>query len=129
MATPVDRASSAARLGQQNLAGRSLILRRYVNGVAVLGLAQRATIGETRAEEYLEGGAVVITRYRDYFIDVDDYVIGGEPTSPQIDDQIVETIDGEQLTFQVLPAGGGPVTRFSDRAQRIWRVHTRQIRD
>jgi hypothetical protein len=126
MATPVDRATSAARQGQKSLAGRFVILKRFVDGVAATGRAL-ATVGETRADEFVEGGAVVLTRFRDYLIDVSDYVIAGEETEPSIDDQIIETIDGVSVTFQVLPTPGSAGVRHSDRARQVWRLHTRQV--
>lgn len=128
MTTPVGQASNAARLAQKALAGRSLVLRRYVNGVAQTGYVMKATVGETRADEYLESGIVTVTRFRDFFIDVGDYVINGEVTEPQMDDQIDEVIDGQTVTFQVLPAGGGPAYRHSGPTRSVWRVHAREMR-
>jgi hypothetical protein len=126
MPTPIDRAANAARLGQKNLAGRIVVLKRFVGGVAKLGQAM-VTVGETRADEFLEGGAVVATRFRDYLIDVGDFIIAGEVTEPAIDDQIIETIDGAQVVFQVLPTPGGAGVRHSDRGRQVWRLHTRQV--
>ena len=127
MPTPVERAILAARAPQKRISGRSVVLRRYVGGVEKLGYAI-ATLGETRSEEYQSEEMVVTVRFRDFFIDVKEYVIGGELTTPQPDDQIDETIDGLVVTFQVLPVAGEP-NRFSDSSRTIWRIHTREAKD
>lgn len=127
MATPVERAILAARGPHKRISGRRVLLRRFVGGVAKLGYAI-ATIGETRSDEYQSEEMVVTVRFRDYFIDVKEYVIGGELTEPHPDDQIDETIDGVVVTFQVLPAAGEP-NRYSDVTRTVWRIHTREAKD
>lgn len=127
MPTPVERAILATRAPQKRISGRQVVLRRYVGGAATLGYAI-ATIGETRSDEYQSEDMVVTVRFRDYFIDVKDYVIGGELTTPRPDDQIDETIDGVVVTFQVLPAAGEP-NRHSDSSRTVWRIHTREAKD
>lgn len=127
MPTPVERATLAARTSQKRLSGRNVVLRRYVGGAAVLGYCV-ATVGETRSEEYLSEEMAVLVRYRDFFIDTKDYVIGGELTTPQPDDQIDETIDGTVVTFQILPNPGEP-NRHSDMGRTVWRLHTKEAKD
>ena len=127
MPTPVERANLAARTMHKRLSGRSVVLRRYVGGVEKLGYAT-ATIGETRGEEYISEDMTVLVRYRDFFIDVKEYVIDGVQVEPQPDDQIDETIDGVVYTFQVLPNAGEP-NRFSDTGRTIWRLHTKEAKD
>lgn len=127
MPTPVERAILATRAPQKRISGRQVVLRRYVGGAAVTGYAI-ATIGETRSDEYQSEEMVVTVRFRDYFIDTKDYVIGGELTTPRPDDQIDETIDGVVVTFQVLPAAGEP-NRHSDSSRTVWRIHTREAKD
>lgn len=127
MVTPLEKAILAARGPQKRVSGRHVVLRRFVNGVAKLGYAI-ATIGETRSDEAVSEDMVVTVRFRDYFIDSKDYVINGEITEPQPDDQIDETIDGTVITFQVLPAAGEP-NRYSDMARRTWRIHTREAKE
>lgn len=127
MPTPVERAILAARGPQKRISGRRVVLRRYVSGVVKLGYAV-ATIGETRSEEYISEEMAVHVRYRDYLIDVKEYVIGGELVEPQPDDQIDETIDGVVVTFQVLPHPGEP-NRHSDATRTTWRLHTKEAKD
>lgn len=127
MTTPIERAILAARAPQKRVSGRRVILRRYINGVAKLGYAV-ATVGETRSEEYTSEEMAILVRYRDYLIDVKDYIIDGELTEPQPDDQIDETIDGMVVTFQILPHAGEP-NRHSDSTRTVWRLHTKEAKD
>jgi len=127
MVTPVEKAMLAARGPHKRISGRLVVLRRYVDGVAVLGSAT-ATVGETKSEEYVTEDMVVLVRYRDFFIDTKDYVVGGELTEPQPDDQIDETIDGTVVTFQILPNVGEP-NRHSDVTRTIWRIHTKEAKE
>lgn len=126
MTTPLDKAVLAVRKPVKRVSGRDVVLRRYVDGEEVLGYAV-ATVGETRSEEFPSDDVVITVRFRDYLIDVADYLIGGELTEPQSDDQIDETIDGEVVTFQILPVQG-EANRFSDRTRAVWRVHTREAK-
>lgn len=127
MVTPVEKAILAARGPQKRVSGRRVVLRRYVNGVAKTGSAI-ATVGETRSEEFTSEEMAIYVKYRDYLIDVKEYVLGGELTEPQPDDQIDETIDGVVVTFQVLPSAGEP-NRHSDATRSVWRLHTKEAKD
>lgn len=117
----------AARAPIKRVSGRRVVLRRFVNGVEKLGYAI-ATVGETKSEEFVTEDMVVLVRYRDFFIDTKEYVIGGDLTEPQPDDQIDETIDGTVVTFQILPSAGEP-NRYSDMARTIWRIHTKEAKE
>lgn len=127
MVTPIEKAMLAARGPHKRVSGRRVVLRRYVDGVAKTGYAI-ATIGETRSEEYVSEEMAVLVRYRDFFIDTKEYVIDGELTEPQPDDQIDETIDGTVVTFQILPSAGEP-NRHSDMTRTIWRIHTKEAKE
>lgn len=127
MVTPIEKAMLAARGPHKRVSGRRVVLRRYVGGVAQTGYAI-ATVGETKSEEYVSEDMVVLVRYRDFFIDTKEYVIGGELTEPQPDDQIDETIDGTVVTFQILPSAGEP-NRHSDVTRTIWRIHTKEAKE
>jgi hypothetical protein len=127
MTTPVERAMLAARGPMKRVSGRRVVLRRFVDGVAQTGEAI-ATIGETRSEEFVTEDMAVLVRYRDFFVDTKEYVIGGELTDPQPDDQIDETIDGVVVTFQILPSAGEP-NRHSDMSRTIWRIHTKEAKE
>ena len=107
----------AARGPMKRVSGRRVVLRRFVGGVAQTGEAI-ATVGETRSEEFVTEDMAVLVRYRDFFVDTKEYVIGGDLTDPQPDDQIDETIDGVVVTFQILPSAGEP-NRHSDKSRTI----------
>jgi hypothetical protein len=128
MPTPVEKAILAARGPQKRISGRRVVLRRYVGGVEKTGYVEAATVGETTSQEFVTEEMAVTVRYRDYLIDVKDYIIDGEVTDPQPDDQIDETIGGLVVTFQVLPNSGEP-NRYSDMTRTTWRLHTKEVKD
>ena len=122
MVTPIQSAALAARAARKTVSGLPIVLRRG----SFETLVPRATVGETRTEDYIEGQAVVSVRYRDFLIDALDYVIDGDEVAPQVDDKIVQVLGGREVVFQVIPLPGEREYRRSDRSGFVWRVHTRE---
>lgn len=122
MVTPIQSAAQAARAARKEVSGLPVIIRRG----SFETLVRRATVGETRTEDFIEGQAVVSVRYRDFLIDALDYVVDGDPVAPQVDDKIVQSLGGKEVIFQVVPLPGEREYRRSDRSGFVWRVHTRE---
>lgn len=100
-------------------AGRTVLYRRGGDSVELT-----ATVGRTEWERADEDGLVRTWQSRDYVLAAEDLVLAGEPATPARGDQIVETIDGAEHVFRVLPAGGTDVYRWVDAGRRLLRVHT-----
>lgn len=123
LGNPIQAATKAARGSRKEISGLSIVLRRGTSETSIC----RATVGETRVDNYLEEGVSVSVRYRDFLIDVDDYRIDGRKVEPSIDDQIEQEIDGVTVTFQAVPLPGSREFRRSDRSGYVWRVHCREV--
>lgn len=123
MVTPIQAATQAARAARKVVSGLPIVIRRGAFETPVAF----ATVGETRTEDLVDGTLVVSVRYRDFFVDVADYRIDGDEVAPQVDDKIVQTINGRSVVFQVVPLPGEREYRRSDRSGFVWRIHTREV--
>lgn len=69
-----------------------------------------------------EGGSAKIWGDRDYFCFVADL-----PVIPERGDRIVEVIDGQEVTFELMDQYGEPAQRFGDPGRQFYRMHTKQV--
>jgi len=64
---------------------------------------------------------------RDYLVDAADLKINGVLIEPQRGDYIIETLKGQKIRHDVLAPNNEPDWRWSDRYQRIYRIHTKEL--
>lgn len=102
-------------------ASRSVTYQREGETVSV-----DATPGRTPYTVELEGGIAQQIESADWIIDAADLVLGGEQTEPQRGDRVIDTLNGQQLTYEVLAPGNEPVFVY-DRYRRRLRVHSKLI--
>ena len=86
-----------------------------------------ATVGRTLFEQDDGTGSIIRTEVRDYLIDVDDLLLGGDRVLPDRGDRI-EEVDGDQrFIYEVVPIGSEPHWRYSDPFRKTYRIHTKHI--
>lgn len=103
-------------------ASREVTYRRSSKFVKAL-----ATVGRTQFEQDDGTGAIIRTEVRDYLIDVDDLLLGGDKAVPERGDRI-EEVDGDQrFIYEVVPMGSEPHWRYSDPYRTTFRIHTKHI--
>lgn len=107
----------------QRVAGVSVSLRR--RGYADVSVT--ALPGSTMVEQITGDGSSMRSQSRDYLISVSDYAFGGSVSTPQVGDLIVETVDGVEQLYQLLPFAGEACARHSDQTRVTWRCHTKLI--
>ena len=60
------------------------------------------------------------TQTWDFILETDDLLlIDGEPTTPRIGDQIIETTETERLTYEVATLGGEKEWRYVDQDRKL----------
>lgn len=97
----------------------------YSRGAANTG-SITATIGNGEFNSVNEDAVVLTHRSRDYLIAVADLELDGQAIEPMAGDRITEGT----RTYEVLPIGDEPCARYSDDAyHRMWRIHTKLIRE
>ena len=69
-----------------------------------------------------EQGDTVTTREHSLIINVAELGI-----EPRAGDRITETIDGESVTWEVLPVAGAPCFRWWDRAKTAYEIDVMQV--
>ena len=90
-----------------------------------LAVEVRATIGQTVFEHDDGQGALIRTQVRDYLIDANRLVLGGETVLPKPGDHIRETADGKTFVYEVMAIAGEPCWRYSDPFRLKLRIHTK----
>lgn len=90
-----------------------------------IDLTGKVTLGQTLFVNRTPNGRgpSVVWGERDYFIAVAD--LPGR--APAKGDRITEVINGETVTFEVLPTLGEPEQRYTDATQTAYRVHTKRV--
>jgi len=101
---------------------RTVIYRRDALSAEV-----RATIGRSLYDQDNGEGIVTRSQVRDYLIDTSELLNSVIGTLPRRGDQIIETENNCQVTFEVMSLGGEPPWRYSDPFRLKLRIHTRQI--
>lgn len=124
MKSPEQRAFDASRRVHKTLRGVSVTIKRDSDITPNV----TATLGFT-GEQNFEGevGFALSTSFRDYLIDVADYVIDGVATTPALHDQIIEMVNGVTCIFEVLHDGTDTVADHDDTNQTFWRIHTKEV--
>jgi hypothetical protein len=99
----------------------------YTRGAVTLDVT--AWVGRTVYAQLPGAGTAVAVVYgeRDYLFPAA-ALAGLDPPEPRKGDRIEETIDGEDLTFEVLPGPAGePAWRYSDPGRTLVRVHCKKV--
>lgn len=98
----------------------------YIRGENTLS-ALDAIPSEERYEVADEEGVVQEIHSRDYLLTIDDLVIGGAAIEPRAGDRIVETVNGQTLTFEVFPVDRERCFRYRDHGRQSIRIHTKRV--
>ena len=64
---------------------------------------------------------------RDYLIPVASLALGGLFVTPQKNDRITESINGNAVIFELQTPTGEPCWRYSDQARTLYRVHCKRV--
>lgn len=112
----------------------------WLNGIRLTHLAQSvtykrdwetitvtATLGSTTYEVADEDGLLIQAKSTDFLIAASALVLGEGLVKPELGDQIIRTVGGEELTFEVLDLGGVGHYRPADQYGKVLRIHTKQI--
>lgn len=103
--------------------GRKVTYRRSQQAVEITG-----TVGNSVFEVVSESGLVELVHSRDYLIAADSLVLNDAAVLPRPGDQIVEGLNGQTLTHEVMcPDRNKPCWRYSDPYRRCLRIYTKQI--
>ncbi len=119
MSTLLDRGIAAHTARMKTGAGRVVVYQRIVDGVLS---AVNMTVWPGTAtfqRDVADPGASVVQADKCYLFAVADLYLGGANVLPVKGDRIIETIDGQDVTFELMNEKGRPVWEFND--------HTRQI--
>jgi hypothetical protein len=95
----------------------------YTSGPVAIDL--RATVGDTAVEVETMDGLTVRTHTRDYLVDAVDLVDLAGPSPVIIEPRRGDTITDDGQLYEVLPMAGEPCWRWSDRAHKRRRIHTK----
>lgn len=121
--SPEQRAFDASRRVHKQLRGRTITIKRGSN----LTLNVVVTLGFTGEQNFEgEAGFAFGTEFRQYLIDVADYVVDGEVVEPEMHDEFIEVINGKTVIFEVLQDGGATEADHDDTNRTFWRVHTKE---
>lgn len=112
----------------------------WLNGIRLTHLAQNvtykrdwetiavtATLGSTTYEIADEDGLLIQAKSTDFLIAASALILGEGQVAPKLGDQIIRTVGGEDLTFEVLDLGGVGHYRPADQYGTVLRIHTKQI--
>lgn len=86
-----------------------------------------ATLGSTTYEVADEDGLLIQAKSTDFLIAASALVLGEGVVTPKLGDQIIRTVDSEELVFEVLDLGGVGHYRPADQYGKVLRIHTKQI--
>ena len=87
-----------------------------------------ATVGKTVFRLDDGYGGLIREVSRDYLISSAELIIADEKVLPQKGDQIIEIINGQTVTHEVMaPGGDEPDWKFADPGQLTLRIHTKEI--
>lgn len=109
------------------MAGRQIVYQRTTAGVlAAVNLT--AWPGKSEFEVATNDGVAVSTADRCYLFAAADLYIGGANVLPEKGDRIIETIDGQDATFELMLDKSRPVWEFNDLTRTILRVWVKRVR-
>jgi len=102
---------------------RQIVYRRGGDEVTL-----QATVGRTLLKvDDGYGGVRMVWTDRDFLLAAQDLVLGGRPTLPERGDQILETVNGQTRTYEVMAPGNEPEWRWSDPHRTMLRIHTKLV--
>jgi len=105
------------------------VSRRFDGEPTRTGAITDAIVGRTVFRHTDVGPSAIEFGERDYLIPVASYIIGGRAVEPADGDRFVESVNGTDLTFEVLPVTGEPAWRYSDPDRTRYRVHVKRVTD
>lgn len=97
----------------------------YIRGESSIEV--KAVVGRSPQTVNDEGGLLIDIDSRPYMVMVEDLVIDDAATVPMRGDRIQQTIDGEDLLFEVLPTPGKQESQYSDAGRTQFRINTKRI--
>lgn len=128
MTTLLDRGIQAHIRRMNRGAGRCVVYQRNIGGILyapnVIVWPGRAGFERTNQEQLV----TVITADKGYLIEAAALYISGALVLPQKGDRIVETIHGQEFTFELMFDKGYPVWEFNDLTREILRLGTKRVR-
>lgn len=128
MTTLLDRGIQAHARRMKTGAGRCIVYQRQIGGI-LCAVNMIAWPGESKFERTNEEQLVtVIVADRCYLFPTADLFLNGANVLPEKGDRIVETIDGQLFTFEVMFDQNRPVWEFNDLTRQILRVWTKRVR-
>lgn len=86
----------------------------------------QAVVAETMAETVIGDEVLVQIKLRDFIIQVADLVLLGSPISPEQNDQIIQTVGSQTVTYSVFKMPGEKQAREWDRFGNSYRIHTKE---
>jgi len=95
----------------------------YVRGDDTVAVA--ATVGKTEFPVVGPDGVQSAVESRDYIINSVDLVLDGAVVIPQRGDQVRDTVNGVDRTYEVLSPGGTQHYRFTGPDNGLCRIHTK----
>ncbi len=74
-----------------------------------------------------EQGVLNEIHSRDYLVETNRLKIGGEVVEPRAGDRITETIEGQDMVFEVFPVDKQRCFRYRDASRQSIRIHTKRV--
>lgn len=125
MTTLFERSAGWLNTKLQTAAGRTVVYRRnqYASG--------NITAVVTRHEyPVLDDGLQLTITRDDWLFVASDLLIAGtgsEPIEPREGDEIIETLGGQELIYEVLPIADRPCFEWMDTFRKLILVHSKQV--
>lgn len=109
---------------RKQYAGRTIVYHRGDLSDTIDG----ATKGKTAGELQTEHGMTLAADISDWIIPVNDLVLNGQKIEPEEGDQIVETLNGTEVVWEVAsPGEPEPAWKYEDQYRQAYRIHTKQV--
>lgn len=106
-----------------NAAGQTLTYTRGVTSDTLTGWAGNEQRDQVQQPST---GTRVNDRERDFLLSYSEMTLAGFD-EPAVGDRITETINGDEVTWEVKPRDTEPAWRWSDTTRTRYRVHTRRV--
>jgi len=107
----------------KQVAGRSVVLRRGTTATATITGTVSMHAYTTIGDEGIEISVVS----DDWIFTAADVVIRGSTIEPRDGDVIIETLNGFDNTYQVLPVAGRPSVEWLDSSGLLLLVHSKRV--
>lgn len=98
---------------------------KYYRGSSYVEITATPSLHEYEVVD--EDGFATALTSRDYIITADDLVIATATTAPRPGDRIIESINGESRTFEVMPLAAGQAYEPLDKDGELITVHTKRV--